>query len=213
LLSAVAAFAAPAQDVLDRVAVVVGNTVITETEVIQEARLEAFLNQASPDLTPDARRAAADRLVNQQLVRNEMQVGAYPEPTDAEVDNALRSFRQEHFNSLPAFRASLQKYGITEDQLKKHLRWQLAAIRFTDLRFSPAIPGIPADQSANRPSSDLPATSKVSDRSEHQVTPVDQSANRAAVPPPAGNADDQFEAWLKQARANTKIQFKPGAFQ
>jgi len=165
--------------VIDRVAVVVGNNVITETEVLQEARLEAFLNQTALDLGAEARKAAADRLVNQQLVRNEMTVGAYPDPTDAEVEGALKSFRQEHFNSIPAYRASLEKYGITEDQLKKHLTWQVAAIHFTDQRFSPATNG-------------------------------DQSANREA---PGSSTDDQFDAWLKQARSQTKIQFKQGAFQ
>src|SRR4051794_35389941 len=47
--------------VIDRVAVVVGNTVITETEVLQEARLEAFLNQAPLDLSAQQRRTAAER--------------------------------------------------------------------------------------------------------------------------------------------------------
>jgi hypothetical protein len=197
LLALAAAIAAPAQ-VLDRIAVVVGKDVITETEVMQEARLEAFLNQTTPDLGPEARKAAADRLVNQQLVRNEMTVGAYPDPTDAEVEGALRSFRQEHFSSIPQYRASLQKYGITEDQLKKHLRWQLAAMRFTDMRFSPAVPG---DQSADR----AIATSA-----------GQRGANRAAggaVTPASGTTDEHFEQWLKQARSSTKIQFKPGAFQ
>jgi len=162
--------------VIDRVAVVVGNTVITETEVVQEARLEAFLNQAPLDLGPETRKTAADRLVNQQLVRNEMKIGAYPEPTDAQVESALKSFRQEHFNSIPAYRASLEKYGITEDQLKRHLKWQLAAIEFTDQRFNTGEPS---------------------------------GANRAAP----GATDDPFETWLKQARSQTKIQFKQGAFQ
>jgi hypothetical protein len=191
LLLTIAITVAGAQ-VLDRIAVVVGNKVITETEVRQEARLEAFLNQTAPDFGPQTRRAAADRLVNQQLVRNEMQVGAYAQPTEAEIEGALRSFRQEHFSSIPQYRASLEKYGITEEQLKSHLKWQLAAIHFTDQRFSPAVTG---DGTADR---------------AIQSKPGDQASNSLA--PPA-NADDQFEAWLKQARASTKIQFKDGAFQ
>src|ERR1051325_3153678 len=66
--------------VVDRIAVVVGNTVITETEVIQEARLEAFLNQVPLDLSAQARKTAAEHLVDQQLVRNEMRIGSYPKP-------------------------------------------------------------------------------------------------------------------------------------
>src|SRR3954452_8778024 len=121
--------------VVDRVAVVVGNTVITETEVLQEARLEAFLNQAPLDLSAQQRKTAAGRLVDQQLVRNEMRIGSYPPPTPAEVDSMLANFRKENFANEQQYRAALEKYGITEDLLKQHLSWQLAAIRFTDLRF------------------------------------------------------------------------------
>lgn len=210
ILLAASASLGAAQQVLDRIAVVVGNTVITESEVIQEARLEAFLNQRPLDLSAAARKAAAERLVNQQLVRNEMSVGAYPAPTDAQVESALRNFRQEHFSSIPVYRASLAKYGISEDTLKKHLRWQLAAIQFTDMRFSPAVPGIPGDQTADR----AIANSAPGKAAKGGKQAADQSANGVAQAAPEGaNADERFDAWLKQARASTKIQFKPGAFQ
>lgn len=189
--------------VLDRIAVVVGNTVITETEVRQELQLEAFLNQTTPDFGPVARRAAAERLVNQQLVRNEMSIGAYPQPTDAEVDNALRSFRQEHFSSIPLYRAALEKYGITEDLLKKHLRWQLTAIHFTDARFGQMMPGVPADQSADRAVVARPAAQRGANGAD--------AANAGA--PASASTDEKFDAWLKQARNSTKIQFKDGAFK
>jgi len=170
--------------VVDRVAVVVGKTVITETEVVQEARLEAFLNQTPLDLSPQGRKAAAERLVEQQLVRNEMLIGSYPKPTPADVDSMLRNFRQEHFTSISQYRAALEKYGVTEEQLKEHLGWQLAAIRFTDLRF-----GVPAsgEQSADR------------------VPP--------GAPMPKADVDQEMDKWLKETRATTKVQFKPVAFQ
>jgi hypothetical protein len=78
----------------------------------------------------------------------------------------------------------MRKYGITEDQLKQHLLWQLAAIRFTDSRFRSA-----------EPESDS------------------QSADRAAPGAPASSVDRQMDAWLKQARTDTKITFKEKAFQ
>ena len=171
-------------DVLDRVAVVVGNNVITETEVRDEARLAAFLNQAAPDLGPAARRAAAERLVNQQLIRNEMRIGAYPQPSAAEIDDMLANLKRDRWANESEYRAALERYGVTEDLLRRHLGWQLAAIRFTDLRFSPAVAGVPDDDG--------------------------QSANRSA----RGNGvDEQLDAWLKQTRASTKVQFKRGAFQ
>ncbi|PWU02640.1 MAG: hypothetical protein C5B51_20465 [Terriglobia bacterium] len=175
--------------VIDRVAVVVGNQVITETEVADEVRLTAFLNQQTLDLGPEQRRAAADRLVDQQLIRNEMQLGSYAAPAESEVESTLRNFRQEHFNSISRYRAALQKYGITEEQLKEHLMWQLAALRFTDIRFRAAAALPPSNgQTANRLQSEGEATS-------------------------ASTVDQQMETWLKEARGQTRVEFKKEAFQ
>src|SRR3954468_22691039 len=93
--------------VVDRIAVVVGKAVITETEVLQEARLEAFLNQTPLDLSAQARKTAAERLVDQQLVRNEMRIGNYSKPKPAEVDSMLGNFRKENFKSEAEYRAAL----------------------------------------------------------------------------------------------------------
>jgi hypothetical protein len=170
-------------DVIDRVAVVVGTTVITETEVLQETRLEAFLNGAQLDLGPAARRTAAERLVDQSLIRAEMQMGNYPQPSGAEIDSMLANLKKERFPQESEYRDALTRYGITEEILRRHLGWQLSAIRFTDARFS-------AD----------PATDG-------------DSANRASAAAPAAAVDQQLDAWLKQTRAGVKVQFKPGAFQ
>ena len=37
------------------------------------------------------------------------------------------------------YQKELQDYGITEDALKRHLRWQLTLLRFVDFRFRPGI--------------------------------------------------------------------------
>jgi hypothetical protein len=178
--------------VLDRVAMVVGNQVFTESEVQDEVRLTQFLNQQPLDLGPDERRAAAERLVDQQLIRNEMQIGGYPQPSPSEAEAMLRNFRQEHYRSIAQFRAALEKYGISEDQLKQHLLWQLTAVRFTDARFRPVEPA-PVSQ-----------------------PPSVQTANRlrAGAEARVGNSvDQQMEAWLKTARSQTRIDFKKEAFQ
>jgi hypothetical protein len=187
LLLLVLAFgwAATAQNVIDRVAVVVGNQVITESEVILEARLTAFFNREPLDLSAGQRKAAAERLVDQQLIRNEMQIGGYPMPSETDGDAALRKYRQDNYSNVPAFRASLAKYELTEDEVSRHLLWQAAALRFTDQRFHLTIPA-PPSQSADR---------------------LDQGTATT------DGVEDQMDTWLKQARAGTRIQFKKEAFQ
>jgi len=122
--------------VVDRIAVVVGNDVITQSEVIEETRVTEFLNGDRLDLGAAARRAAAERLVDQQLIRNEMKIGQYLEPKTTDVDSVIADIRAKQFGgSEAAMRASLQVYGLTEAELKSHLQWQLAAIWFTNTRF------------------------------------------------------------------------------
>ncbi len=204
--------------VVDRIAVVVGKTVITESEVIQEARLTEFLNQAPLELGPEARRAAAERLVDQQLIRNEMEIGGYPSPPAAEADAMLRRFREEHYGTDAEFQAALAKYGITEEQLKQHFLWQLAVMRFTDLRFGMGLAAATATEgNANR--TGLPGTAATDGSAAGEVpgsTAGAGAANRVAPggeAPTGGDVDQQMEAWLKQARAQTRIRFKKEAFQ
>ena len=186
ILAITFSLAAAAQTgVIDRVAVVVGNQVITESEVLLEVRLTALLNAQPLDLSAAQRKAAAERLVDQQLIRKEMQVGGYAMPAESGGEAVLRGFRQQNYQSIPAFRAALEKYGVTEDDIKRHLLWQAAALRFTDQRFHMSIPAPPA-----------------------------QSADRSADGDGAKDtAEDPMDVWLKQARGATRIQFKKGAFQ
>ena len=108
---------------LDRIAVVVGTDVITETEVIEELRIDEFMSSQPLDLSSQQRRAAAARMVDQQLIRQEIEVTQYKPPTPSEADGMLRAFRQQHFRTEAAYHAALEKYGITEDELKQHLLW------------------------------------------------------------------------------------------
>ena len=82
--------------VVDRIAVTVGNQVITETEILRDIALTAFLNGEAPSYTLENNRKAADREVEQKLIRKEMQLGNYPEATDDHAAELLRQqYRQE----------------------------------------------------------------------------------------------------------------------
>jgi hypothetical protein len=179
--------------VVDRVAVVVGKNVITESEVQQDLRITEFLNQQPLDLSAAKLREAADKMVDQQLLRNEMQTSRFAMPDESKADAMLANFRREHFASAAAFRAALARYGITEAEVKQRLLWQLAVIQFTDVRFRPELPLPPAPnlQTANRMKSG------------------------AAPPQPHGgeSVDEVMDQWLKQQRSSTHVVFKQEAFQ
>jgi len=174
--------------VVDRVALVIDKKVFTESEVVDEVRITQFLNGQPLDPGPAARHSAADRLVDQELIRRELQASGFQQPAASEADTLLRSFRQSRFRSDADYQAALKKYGITEEQLKQHLLWQLTALRFTDQRFRPEQAAQPADAAS-------------------------QSADRVADELATSDVDRQLDAWLKQARENVQITFKREAFQ
>src|SRR5262249_29925143 len=123
-----------AGEVLDRIAVVVGNTAITESEVVREARIAAFINAETPDLTHAGKRRAADRLVEQELIRREISLIHYADSGQADADQVLNQVRARY----PAggqFQRALQQSDITEEDLRSHLAWQAAVLRFTEFRF------------------------------------------------------------------------------
>src|ERR1700733_8079923 len=58
-------------ETLDRIAVSIGREVITESQVILDLRVAAFLDRKPVDLSGPAKRQAAERLVDQILILRE----------------------------------------------------------------------------------------------------------------------------------------------
>ena len=69
------AFQTPRAIVLDRIAVVVGKVAIKSSDIERDIRVTAFLNHEPLVFTPDARKKAADRLIDQQIIRQEIATG------------------------------------------------------------------------------------------------------------------------------------------
>ncbi len=182
-----------AAGVVDRIAVVVGKTVFTESEVEREARLTEFESGKPLDLSPLARKQAAEQLVDQELLRQEMSATGFQTAT-VDGDALLREYRQKHSPSDAQLQAALARYGLTEDALKQRLVWEVTLLHFTDQRFKP-LAALTEESTANR--------------TENPTQPV------AATPPaPTASAvDQQMDAWLQQQKQDTRIIYIPEAFQ
>src|SRR5262245_58926156 len=123
-------------EIIDRVAVVVGKTVITESEIMREIRLTAFQETTPLDFSAVSKRKTAERLIEQHLIRAEMNVSPYPPPAQEAIERTLKEI-QSRFPSVERYREELQRAGITEDELKTHLGRQISTLRFLDFRFRP----------------------------------------------------------------------------
>ena len=125
-------------EIIDRIAISVGNQVITKAQIDEEVRLTAFLNGNQLDLSAEERKKAADRLIEQTLVRRDMEFSHYPIPPESDAEPALKASRA-NYPSEAHYRQALDKYGITEEALKRRLWWQTTLLRFIDYRFRPGI--------------------------------------------------------------------------
>uniref|UniRef100_Q01ZK0 SurA domain n=1 Tax=Solibacter usitatus (strain Ellin6076) TaxID=234267 RepID=Q01ZK0_SOLUE len=184
------AAAQPAELRVDRVAIVIGKHVLTESEVAENLRITELINGEPLDISPAKRKEEADRLIDQELLRNEMRLTNFAMPSAAEAETVLRQFIGKRYPSQAGYQTALKTYDVTEDELKQQLAWQLALLRFTEQRFRP-----------------LETASAAQDNGSSQ------SADRASNKADSNAIDQQMDAFLKDARANTTIVLKPGAFQ
>ncbi|HXE14729.1 MAG TPA: hypothetical protein VN633_21565 [Bryobacteraceae bacterium] len=125
-------------EVLDKIAIIVDHTVITEMQLDEELRVTAFLNHEPVKHDVAARQAAARRLIEQELVRQEASATQYTPPSPARVDRLYADTEKEYGGAKPMTEA-LDKYGLNEAILKDHLRRQLMILGFIDLRFRPDV--------------------------------------------------------------------------
>jgi len=125
-------------EILDRIAVTVGKEVITESDVVREIRVAAFLDQKPVDLSGGEKRKAADRLVDQILILRD---AAISRAALAAPEDVRRMFDQvkSQYPSEADYQAALARDRITEADVTDHLLAGLRALRFTDLRFRPEV--------------------------------------------------------------------------
>lgn len=192
--------------VVDRIAVTVGNQVITETEILHEIALTAFLNGEKPAFTVENKRKAADQLVEQKLVRKEMDMGRYPEATDEQAKELLAK-TAKNVGGEKELQRQLAEDGLTQDDLEKHLLWQLTLVRFIDLRFRPAI------QVSAQDVQEYFRTEVLPKQKPGQTVRLAEVRDQILQTLSAQRADQQLDEWLKHAKATTRIDYKKGVFE
>jgi len=209
-LIALILFAAAGLDatIVDRVAVVVGRRAIKTSDISEEMRVTGFLNREQISGTPTAKRKAAERLIDQELVRQDLADGQYSQPTEKDVNALLDQFKRDRFSGSDArFRAALQQYQLTEEQLRQHLLWQLSVLRFIDQRFRSGVL-VTGEDIAAYYHEHRAALVKAYPRNNSQ-----QALEPAIREILTGQRVNQaFEAWVAETRKSVRIEFREKAF-
>lgn len=195
-------------EIIDRIAVTVGNSVITESQIVREIRLTAFLNGETLDFSADSKRRTAERLVEQRLIQIENEASLYPPPASEAVDQMLKR-QQGRFGSPAGYQAELRKIAITEPELKAHLQRQLTTLRFLDLRFRPGLQISDEEIAAYFNEKVAPELSKTHPGVQFSAVDYREKIEEALI---AERVDKASDAWLKEARDHTRIEFRAAVF-
>jgi hypothetical protein len=124
--------------IIDRIAIVTENSIIKDSDIERDIRVTEFLNGEPLSFAEPVRRAAANRLIDQYFIRTEIRAGGYPTATMKDADQQLTGLEKQRFHSRVVFENTLEKYGLTELNLKTHFQWQLTVLSFIDQRFRSA---------------------------------------------------------------------------
>lgn len=194
---------------VDRIAVVVGKRVIKTSDIVRDLRITQFLNRQEPDLGLPARREAAERLIDQEIIRQELSISGYAQPMGAEPGAMLQELRRDRFaGSHERMRAELTRRGISEDQLRAQLRWQLTVLKFIDQRFRAGVLVTDEDVRSYYEQHVATAGNRSSGRNNFEAM---ESGIRESLE--GERINEAFEGWLKEARERTRIEYRQGAFE
>jgi hypothetical protein len=137
-----AAGIAKSGEVLDRVVAIVNNTPILQSDWEMALRAEALLDGRNPESFNDLeQRAVFDRLVDQELVREQMRGFVISPVTEEEVNTRLQQVRNQASaaKSDEKWKQMLAQAGLNEQEVKSRIRLQLEILRFLDTRFRPTV--------------------------------------------------------------------------
>jgi len=197
-------------EIIDRIVVSVGNRVVTASDLDREIRVTAFLDGKTPDFSPAAKRATADRLVEQQLIRRELETSRYQMPSAADVVPIVDKFRKDHFKDAADYQRALAAAGISAQDVEDELLWQRGLLWFIDARFRLGV------QVSDREIQDyFEKVVKPAAEAAHPGSPVALDDYRQSIEETLAGpmVDRQLDDWLKDVRNRTDIVYHEEAFQ
>lgn len=194
--------------IIDRTAIVVGSHAIKDSDIQRDIRITSFLNGREPDFGASSRKQAANRLIDQELIRDQMRTSKYVVAPGSEAGRLLDQTKQDRFANEAQYKRRLEQLEITEAELKDRLSWQLTVLRYIDTRFRPSV--------------------VVSDEDIHQYYSAHRAELEAAHPEATAIEDFKphieqqiagerinklLDDWLEQSRKQIRIDYLEKALQ
>ena len=208
-----ALFALPgAAEVVDRVALSAGLQVVTDSAIRRQLRLDAFFQERALDVSPAARREAARRLLDQLLIRREVELSRFAPVAVADVRKQIAALREERRQDESAFDAALRRAGLSDQDLFDYVQWQITLARFIDFRFRPGVQ-VGEDEVRVYYQGEFLELLRKQPGPQSAPPPLEKVRSQIMEILVNRKIDGAMDQWLDQVRQQVKIRWREEAFQ
>lgn len=142
LASALAMPVARAGEVIDRIVATVNGHIILQSDWNDALRYEAFLSGRTPgQFTDDERKAVLDRLIDQELLAEQIKSASFQHASDAEAAAQVTEARKQYPEAATdeGWKQLLERFGLSEKSLMAHVQEQIDLMRLVDAHLRPAV--------------------------------------------------------------------------
>ena len=129
-------------EVIDRIVAKVNGHIILQSDWNDALRYEALLNGRSLDLfTDDDRRAVLDRLIDQELLGEQMKSASFQHASEAEAVARVSEAKRQYSEAASpgGWESVLSRFALTEKDLIAHVQQQIDLMRLIDAHLRPEV--------------------------------------------------------------------------
>jgi hypothetical protein len=131
-----------AGEVIDRIVATVNGHIILQSDLDEALCYEALLNGRTPaELGDEDRRTVLDRLIDQELLGEQMKSSFFQHATESEAADRVAEAKNQYPEAATAegWREMLNRYHLTEGDVIAHVRQQIDLMRLVDSHLRPAV--------------------------------------------------------------------------
>lgn len=193
-----------AGEVVDRIVATVNGHIILQSDWEDALCYEAFVAGRPLDqLTADDRKAALDRLIDQELLSEQMASSDFQHATQQEVADRIAEVRNQYpgAGTDSAWQALLFHYGLTESELKIRVALELDVLRLVDARLRPSVQ---IDSKSIESYYNQELLPQLREKGAHEV-PLSEVTPRIRELLTQQKMNQLLTAWLQNLRASSEI--------
>jgi peptidyl-prolyl cis-trans isomerase SurA len=142
LIGALSLPVATAGQVIDRIVATVNGRIILQSDLDEALGYEALLNNRNlSQFTDDDRRAVLDRLIDQELLGEQLKSADFKHASEAEAAAHVSDARKQYPQAATdaGWQSVLDQYHLHEKDLLSHVQQQLDLMRLVDARLRPTV--------------------------------------------------------------------------